>query len=364
MATIDPQIVIVQATVTQAPTPSTLQQQGAIISVGGTTQAVSASTYCTSVAAVQALLSTGGNHAEVLNMATTFFAQGTAIGLSVLELGVNGGVAATQITALQTWITANSSPQQFYAYLTPATWDTTTSAALNTMAGNYSSSTGKTYFFVTTSLANLPNYTNKSIYATIPSPTAAGTEFQSAVSFYEWIANNPSPAAPSPPMDLRYAFGVTPWADNSSSLPTILGDFGNYIGTGAEGGISNDIIRNGTTMDGNQAMFWYAVDWVLVNCKLNLANALIAATNSTNPIYYNQFGINRLLGVIKQIITTGISDGLLLEGTPSAIPFATYVTANPGDYKTGVYKGFSATVTPQNGMSQITFFLNATQFVA
>ena len=118
--TITPQIVNLTATVTRAPTPSQLQRSGALISVGGTTQAAGAMTYVGALSAAQALLSTTGNYQEVDNMATTFFAQGNAVGAYVLELGNVSGVDA-QITALQTWITDN--PGQLYAYLCPADWD-------------------------------------------------------------------------------------------------------------------------------------------------------------------------------------------------------------------------------------------------
>ncbi|QGZ66274.1 hypothetical protein [Paraburkholderia acidisoli] len=185
--------------------------------------------------------------------ATSFFAQGTSVGVYVLELGNVTGVDA-QIATLDAWITSN--PGVFYSYLTPAAWDyskdevgsvvinnggngytvaptvtfsapggggTTATgtatvqngvvvavavtspgsgytaaptvtfsggggvgavatanlaSAINILAGKYASATGKTYFFPTTTLANLPNYaTLKSVYATAPAPTATSQEF-------------------------------------------------------------------------------------------------------------------------------------------------------------------------------------------
>ncbi len=119
--TITPQIVNETVTVSQAPQPSQLQQSGALVSVGGTTLATNAWQFCGSLSAVQALLSDTGNASELSNMATTYFAQGSGNGIYVLELGANTDVVE-QIDALGTWIAAN--PGVFYAYLTPADWDT------------------------------------------------------------------------------------------------------------------------------------------------------------------------------------------------------------------------------------------------
>ena len=118
--TITSTIVNINAIVTRAATPSQLQQSGALISVGGTSLATDAYQFCGDLATVESLLSAAGNHAELQNMATTFFAQGSAVGLYLLELGT-GTVVDDEITALQTWITDN--PGVFYAFLVPAAWD-------------------------------------------------------------------------------------------------------------------------------------------------------------------------------------------------------------------------------------------------
>jgi hypothetical protein len=359
---ITPQIVQVTATVTPAPAPSTLQQSGALVSVGGTTQTVGTYTYYSTLTALTAALSAAGNFVELGRMATTFFAQGNAVGVYVLELGVVAS-APLGITALQTWITAN--PAVFYAYLVPAAWDAS-GAALNTMAATFSSPTSKTYFFVTTTSSTITAYaaTTKAVVAIVPSPTAAGTEFQAAALFYQWLANTPAIATPAPPMAFRYVYGVTPWSlnGNGTTIGTVLTAFGNIILSGAEGGISTATIRDGTTMDGNQMMFWYAVDWVQIQAKQRLAAAIINGSNSNPPLYYNQAGINYLLAILGVIGTTGTSFGLLLTATFGATPFLTYTNANPTDYAAGRYNGFTATVTPQFGFLSITFSLNAVTF--
>jgi hypothetical protein len=123
------------------------------------------------------------------------------------------------------------------------------------------------------------------------------------------------------------------------------------------------MITKGTTMDGNQAMFWYCVDWILTNAKLYMANTIINGSNSNAPLQYNQNGINTLLGVANQICQSAVSFGLALTAVTTATPFQTYTTANPSAYAAGTYAGFACTVTPQLGFESITFNLNATTFV-
>jgi hypothetical protein len=122
------------------------------------------------------------------------------------------------------------------------------------------------------------------------------------------------------------------------------------------------MIDKGTTIDGNQMMFWYASDWVLIQSKLGLANAIINGSNSNPPLYYNQFGINQLLGVLQNIGTTGVSLGLLLSGTFTAVPFITYTNANPANYAAGIYNGFSCADTPQLGFLSVNFNVTATNY--
>jgi len=306
------------------------------------------------------------NAGFISNSATTFFAQGNSVGLYVLELGAQT-TAASAITALQTWITENSNPQVFYAYLLPAAWDAASSAALNTMTANYDSPSGQTYFFVTTTVSNLPNYANnKAVYAQVPSPTKASTEHQLSVDFYNWLANKPGSASPLAPMSYRYAFGVTPWSQvgNQTSINTVLTNYGNLILTGAEGGISTACVFKGTTMDGEQAAWWYGIDWFRIQVKQALAAAIINGSNSNPPLLYDQNGINTLLAVAQNVANSAVKFGCALSAVVTAVPFATYTTDNPNDYNAGIYNGFAATVVGQNAFLSITFQLDATQFVA
>lgn len=130
-------IVNLTATVTTAPTPSQLQQSGAIVSVGDTTLTTGTYQYFGDLLTLETLLQTsgaGGNFTELKNMATTFFAQGNGVGIYVLELGYDA-VVPTQVSSLESWISAN--PEVFYAYQVPAAWDN-----LSTIVGSVLISNG------------------------------------------------------------------------------------------------------------------------------------------------------------------------------------------------------------------------------
>jgi hypothetical protein len=305
------------------------------------------------------------NNAGFLNnAATTFFAQGDSVGCYILELGTQT-TAAAAITALQTWITGNSAPQVFYSYLVPGAWDFSSSAALNTMTSNYDSPSGQTYFFVTTTTTNVTAYANnKAVITTVPSPTQASTEHQASVLFYQWLVNDPGPASQLGPMSYRYAFGVTPWSQvgTQTQINGILTAYGNIIYTGAEGGISDAAIWKGTTMDGEQAAWWYAIDWFRIQVKQALAAAVINGSNSNPPLLYNQAGINSLLAVAQNIANDAVAYGCALSAVVTAVPFSTYTTENPSNYNAGIYNGFAATVVGPSAFLQITFNLDATQF--
>ena len=90
---------------------------------------------------------------ELVEMTTTFFGQGRAQAVSVLELGV--GSAADGVGFLTAWIAAN--PKTFYSYLVPRYWDS--DPTFLAMLGQFNATDALTYFFITTNLQNWKNYT-------------------------------------------------------------------------------------------------------------------------------------------------------------------------------------------------------------
>ena len=431
-------IVIVNVSQTQAPTPNTLQKQGAFVSQGGTnlapgayallvtsadlaTQLAGAKTistmlWATSVVTVTTAAPHGwqnGDTVEVViagvtpagyngtvqatitgastftyplvsnpgvvtvqgtvtdedvtelnQMNATFWAQGSNVPVYVLELGAQAGSPADGITALATWITAN--PGVFYGYLVPRAWgpDSTFPA----FASNYNATTAMTYFFATTTVAaQTATAGSKSVVSEVESvtPVLPSTEFSLAAFFWQTLSTNPTNTNKVAPFAFRYQVGVTAGTWTGPQQVAFKTNSVNYITTGAEGGISNKIIKYGTTMDGRGFGYWYAVDWAAINLKLDLANEIINGSNNPiNPLYYNQDGINRLKAKAQNTMNRGVAFGLFLAPvTVDAVDFLTYTTDNPSDYKLGVYNGLSCTAVVQNGFTQITFNLNVTDFV-
>jgi hypothetical protein len=290
--------------------------------------------------------------AEILAAGDTFFAQGSTQSVYVLELGAD--TTANGVTALGTYL-ANPSIR-FYSYLIPKAWDTEASAP--TLFRQYDNPTASVYFYVTTTPGTYTAWTTiktKSAFLTVEAPSIPATEFSAAAIFYATLVNDPGPVSLVAPMSFRYVYGVTPYAPSPSLFTTLKAAGLNWIGTGAEGGISNTLIVNGQFGDLNPWNYWYSVDWFIINEDLALSGAVINGSNNpTNPLYFNQAGINRLQKVAQAVYNDGVAFGLALAGgTVTAIPFATYVAEEPGDYAIGKYAGLALSITPARGFQQI-----------
>lgn len=293
---------------------------------------------------------------ELQAMGDTFFAQGSQQAVYVLELGV--GTPSDGVTALVAYL-QNPAPVRFYSYLIPQTWDTENTAP--TLFRQYDGTTASVYFFVTTTVANYANWTTlpcKSTFLMLQSPNAPATEFSAAAVFYDTLSADPGPVSLVAPLAFRYVFGVTPYSTLTPSQITTFKAAGlNWIGTGAEGGISNTLVINGQFGDLNPWNYWYSVDWMIINQDLALSGAVINGSNNpTNPLYYNQDGINRLQKVAQSVVNNGVAFGLVLNSpkpTVTAIPFITYIAEEPGDYAIGKYAGLALTFTPARGFQQI-----------
>lgn len=453
------QIVQINVSQTVAPTPSTLQRTGALISQGGTTLTPGAKTLITQPADLTPILQTpkaitslawatgvvtvtttaphgyangttigltiagaapaayngtfqatitgtstftyplvnnpvaatvqgtvvSSSVAELTSMATTFYAQGAALSVYVLELGAVANAAA--VTALGAYITNN--PGTIYSYEVPRAW--ADEASYVTFVANYSSNTSKTYFFTRVTEANESSFptTVKSVFKIIEAPTISATEFTAAAPHWVTLNYNPSPANQVTPLCFAYLQGVTAFPATGPQQTTFKTDNVNYVTTGAEGGISNLMLLWGRMSDSRPFNYWYSVDWVQINLQLSIANEIINGSNNPlAPLYYNQAGINRLQARAAKTMTSAVSYGLALgqvittalpqaefvqnldagkyagQIVINAIPFAAYSALNPSDYKDGVYSGLSAVYTPARGFEQIIFNLNVTDFVA
>jgi hypothetical protein len=326
------------------------------------------------------------NQGELLAMTATFFGQGGGRSVYVLELGA--GDQTTGPALLGTWIQNNIGVM--YAFLVPRGWDVSTE--LMALIAQYESFTSRTYFFVTTSINTYTQYTAamKCVVALVEAPGVPAAEFSMAAVFQHALAYAPSSSNRMTPFAFSYLFGVTEYpAIGNGALLTALKAAGvNYVGSGAEGGISTAILLWGTTLDGNDFTYWYSADWIQINSDLTISNAIITGSNNPlNPLYYNQNGINVLQDDIVALVQTAIAFGLAngsvgstaLDGPVfqenldtdvyaglcviNAVPFITYVTENPSAYKQGVYGGLTLVYIPQRGFTQIIFNINVTQFI-
>ena len=338
--------------------------------------------------------------AELYAMATTFFAQGNATPVYVFECGP--GNAADGVTYLQAWIINN--PQFFYSYLVPRYW--ASEPTFLAMIADYEAPTKLTYFWVSPTLANYTSYTAlmKDVIAEVEAPGIPVTEFSLAAGFFVALSYRPSTTNKVTPFAFSFLFGVTnyPTLNNGSLFLTLQNAGVNLVGTGASGGISENLIQYGTTMDGHDFTYWYSVDWHQINISLQVNNAVINGSNNpVNPLYYNQDGINRLSAVIASVVNDGVTFGLglfppiqtSLDGpaldqvlnnlealsavslstnvnTPylgaaivNAVPFINYSLENPDDYNIGRYAGFSVIYTPARGFTNVIINLVVSQFV-
>lgn len=229
----------------------------------------------------------------------------------------------------------------------------------------------------------LPSY-----YSNLPVPA---TEFSMAAMFWCWLQTNPSGSNRVAPFSNRFLFGVTPfpYQGNNALLTRLKTANINVVGTGAEGGIGTAMIQWGSFLDGRPMNYWYSVDWMQINLRLRMSNAIINGSNNPgNPLYNNQAGITALEGVAASTVGSGIAFGLALgtviqtqlgsvdyqsalsrgrfagQAAVNAIPFTEYYSQNPGHYKLGIYNGFSVVYAPLRGFDHVTVNLTVTDFVA
>lgn len=298
---------------------------------------------------------------NLVTAVNTFFAQGNSVGTYLLELGVQKSGVSAEIAALKTWM--EDPLKRFYAYLVPQAWDG--NSDFITLAKLYTANEAKQYFFVLTKTPPDTSYVSpyagiKSIVATADDTYPATNAAASAL--WNFVSASPSEINKVPPMAFRYLQAVNAHKGKNSILTTMTKQKINYVDTGAEGGISNTILVKGVTSDGNDMTYWYSVDWVQINVDMQLANTVINGSNNpTNPLYYNQDGVDRLQQVAQGVFNTGVSYGLV-NGKPvvNAVPFRQYIKTNPNDYGIGRYAGLSASYTPMRGFVEIIFNINVT----
>jgi|SRR5665213_1512515 len=331
---------------------------------------------------------------ELLAMVNSFFAQGGSTAVTVLELGPADGTTGPPL--LQAYIIAN--PKTFYSYLVPRNWDAT--AAYLALLALYEAPGAQTYFFTTTTTGDYATYPvqAKDALLFIEAPGIALTEFSAAAAFNAALSYNPSPNQLMTSFNGKFLFGVTPYPTqgNSALLTTLAAANVTVIGTGAEGGISTATIGNssygpgGHTLDGHDFSYWFEIDFVVIQSHLLLANYVLnnGPNNSTNPLGYNQNGIDRLQDVevafMQSACAFGVCQGNVAQAalapTPftqaldnevyedqnvvNAVPFVPYNQLAPNDYAAGKYAGLTVVMIPQAFFQQIVVQLLVTNLIA
>lgn len=252
----------------------------------------------------------------------------------------------------------------------PTTTGDAPSTTLADLGNDYSSPTGMRYILINSSVTNITAYGTmgadsvwsgyKGIIAVVPSPSAQAGEFTAAAWAYNVAINQPAANNKLRPMQFRYLNGVTPWPASGydTEIQTMRNYGANYVGTGAEGGISNNCIFGGTTSALSQISAWYGLDWEMINVQQSVTAAVINGSNSYPPLEYDQHGINTLDAVAQQTADNGITFGCAQSAVVSSIPFYTYNQQQPDDYALGQYNGLSAAVVGQNGFMSLVFNMN------
>lgn len=267
---------------------------------------------------------------ELLAMATTFFAQGAAQSVYVLELGA--GNANDGVSFLSSWITAN--PGIFYSYLVPRYWDGV--ASYLALIAQFEATGSKTYFFTTTTLATYQLYTAtmKSVVSLIEAPQY-GVWPANALTAISWntgvvTATTTTNHGVLPGQYFSIA-GVSPSGYNGTFLA--------LPGTGTNTLVYNLATNPGAeTVLGTLVVSYYAsagipsTEFSLASIFRVTLNYAPSSTNKVTPLNYafvfgvtpfptngNSALINTLLAANVNLIGTGAAGGssnaLVLGGT-------------------------------------------------
>ena len=300
---------------------------------------------------------------DLVAMATTYFAQGTGNAVYVLELGI--GTAAQGVTALAAYMANPTIP--FYSYC--VTTEMSADSTMPALVSANSSPTSKVYFFISvqdiTTPMNADSYGpyegNKAAVIVYEDLYAPVTQWSAAAVMAQTLNYNPAANNLASPLEYTFVYGVIPPVLTNAQQTTLAAIGVNWIGTGAQGQISTSLIENGECMDLHPFNYWYSTDWVNINAAIALSAAIINGSNTpTNPLYYNQAGINSLQQVAQALMNNGISFGLILSPcTVNAISFVSYIAQHPSDYAAGIYNGLSVTFVPLRGFNSITIYLTA-----
>ena len=338
--------------------------------------------------------------AELGQMATTFFDQGNAISVYVLELGFETNFTA-RASRMEEWLHTNQ--RSFYGYLMPRAHGTSADKIkdFENVFKQFQNPEAMTYFWLTVDKEEIDvlDETFKCVVQHVEAPAVRESlnlsdpygEFTAAAMFYNAMIYRPSSALRISPMAFKFAYGVTPYPtqNNGPLLKSFKDTATNYISTGAEGGIAFNMVYSGVTHDGMDYFnWWWTIDYVQIRVNQDVSNAVInGSNNALAPLYYDQSGIDSLLStlansmaackafgmVVGPLMMSGLTgdqlqsniDTGIYEGAcnVNAVPFIPYAQANPGHYKIGEYDGLSVLFIPKRGFIHVLITIAASQLV-
>jgi hypothetical protein len=190
---------------------------------------------------------------ELVAMATTFFSQGSAVSVYVLEVG--GGSVDEAVASLDAYLDSN--PETLYGCLVPRDWDAVPSYLA--LIAKHEATTAKIYFWTTITLQTLGAYSSlmKDVWALIESPQQSIFPQNTITAFSyegEEIALSATVATPGSgvyhPNDILTALGGTGDTPAFTVLTTKVSSA--TIVNGGSGGTNGSVTLNGTTGTGSR----------------------------------------------------------------------------------------------------------------
>lgn len=346
-------IVVVNEAVIKASAPSRRQQIVRYFSNGETTLTSGTSQLITQKSDLTAIL--GSTVVSASAFATSFYSQGTS---SYYVTEVSGETGSTTIDKITAWLTANPD----VTYIAALDAKASVESDFVTLAKQYEAATACLYFLPTLTVSEFANVSGiKSIIGFLPATSAPSTEYGAGGLAYKFAALTPSTTSPIAPFTYQFMTGLTEYATalQTSLINTALAANANFIIPATAAGLTDDILMGGVCADGTSIQMWYGADYAYLHLTQGLTAAVInGVNNATNPLDYDQSGINTLKAAAVLYLKNAVNVGAILGPvTVTAVSFEDYVAANPDDYAAGIYNGLTATVVPKNGFTNITFGL-------
>ncbi|CAI3954206.1 unnamed protein product [Commensalibacter communis] len=301
---------------------------------------------------------------QLINTVTGWFSQGNR-SVKVCDLG--------NVTA----DTINDLDQYCYIAISGYNWEniaTQKNILLNTATQQLNTPDKACYIvgslafdqFNTNTKDKLVGY--KSLFTIGNKSLSSNSQMAAGAVGYELSNYSPSSYNKVNPMTYRYLYSVLPLSDEDKRLnQQLINDYYTNFLVSPPRNTTNakSLLFPGSLADGNDFTYWYGIDYIRFTLIDTITNLLIsAANNSSNPLYYNQQGINRIKDAVNNVLANCAAYGIIENNyIVTTIDFPNYVTQNSGDYKAGIYGGITFEVQPLKAMKKIKFNMNVSDLI-